>query len=359
MVDSTEKAPLELVELSGSPRAMGRAYGESLRDSVAALAELRFRNAMAQARLYGGRRLSRDDLLDIARRCLPEVQDFDPTGWEELSGIAEGANLSREEIWAMNALTDVRDIAAFGFEGEEACTAVLVAPERAEGGTAFFGQTWDLSTDNMPFVRLVRRRPIDGPSTLAVTLVGCLSLIGLNDAGVAVGTTNLRATDSRPGVGYLDVIHRALGSRNAREAARRIESAPRAAAHYYWVGQTNMAGSLECTARRAELEWTSGVRVQTNHMRTSLAAQEVRGTPMESSRHRLERMEALLAEEGGVSPSDLRRFLGDTQGGELAIDRRDFAGISTNAVVVIEPGEGSLSAVHGPASEGCWYTWSV
>jgi len=353
------KERLELIELAGSPRAMGQAFGESTRAQVQELIERRFRNAIAQARLYGGRRLERDDVLAIARRCLPSVEAFDAQGWQELRGIAEGANRSMEEVWAMNALTDVRDIAAFGFEGDEACTAALVGPGRAAEGSAIFGQTWDLATDNMPFVRLVRRRPADGAPTLSLTLVGCLSLIGLNADGVAVGTTNLRATDSRPGVGYLDVIHRALRSRSADEAASLIEAAPRAAAHFFWVGDAERAGGLECTARLSELRWTRDTLVQTNHLRTELASLQVGHTPMASSHHRAKRMEALLDGLPSVRSSDLRRLLADTEGGELSIDRRGFAGISTNAAIVIEPAERRFWGVHGPASLGRWHEWSI
>lgn len=350
---------LELIELSGAPRAMGQAFGEATRDEVQDLIERRFRNALAQARLYGGRRLQREDLLAIARRCLPKVEAFDAAGWDELGGIAEGANRSLEEVWAMNALTDVRDIAAFGFEDEEACTAALVGVERASEGRAVFGQTWDLATDNMPFVRLVRRRPTEGPSTLSLTLVGCLSLIGLNENGVAVGTTNLRATDNRPGVGYLDVIHRALRASTAEEASGLVEDAPRAGAHFYWVGDAGRAGGLECTDRRSILRWTRRTLVQTNHMRTELEALQVSNTPMASSHYRAGRMEALLQGVESVSSSDLRRFLADTEGGELSIDRRGFAGISTNAAVVIDPSERRFWGVHGPASLGRWHEWSI
>ena len=65
----------------------------------------------------------------------------------------------------MNGLTDIRDVSAFtlqntleSIQGDEGlgCSSVIVDSERTALNKPIVAQTWDLFTDNLPFVCLVR-----------------------------------------------------------------------------------------------------------------------------------------------------------------------------------------------------------
>lgn len=342
---------------------MGRAFGHRCRADISALYAVRRANALEQASAYGGRLVGESWLLDVARRCLPIVEAHHPEGFAELEGIAEGAQLSIAEIWAMNALTDLRDVAAFAELGllpdlpadGEGCSSVVVPGAASADGSPLLGQTWDLGTDNMPFVRVVRRRPQHGPATVALTTVGCLSLIGLNELGVAVGTTNLRAHDARPGAGYLDIIHRAL-SGNFDEACRTVREAHRAGAHYFYLaGPDGQTRCFECTAtRHVEIAPSAEAYVHTNHfLAPELRPLEVEGTPTASTFHRQDRL-TQLTRCSDLEVEQLMSFFADDDGDELAINRKDFGGISSNGSVVMAPGRRAFWAVHGPADASPW-----
>jgi len=353
---------MEVVELEGTRRQIGIQMGAAHRDEIRALYEARLQNAVRQALAYGDRHVDEPGLVALAERCLPYVREFDPRSWDELCGIAEGSRLDVRRIWLMNALTDVRDLAAYGESDwlrpvEEGCSAVLLGSERTGEGPRL-AQTWDLATDNMPFVRLVVRRPNGEDATASMTLVGCLSLIGLNERGVAVGTTNVRATDNRLGVGYLDVIHRALHQPDAARAVEVVESAPRAGAHFYFVADPDAEPvGLECSAHLCERVRVADAYVHTNHMlHPRTGALEALGTPMASSHARWSRFHRLLNRFGDPSVDALRRILGDREGGENAIDRRDHAGISTNGAVIMEPRARRIHVVHGSPADGAWVT---
>ena len=352
---------METLELAGTFQKMGEAHGEACRDLIQALYARRVANAILQAKTYGGRTIDEEGLLGLSARCLPMVQSYHPAGFEELCGIAAGAKLTALQVWTMNALTDLRDVAAFSdlmAADGEGCSSFIVQHDRSADGRRFCGQTWDLATDNMPHVLMVRRRPDNGPQTLCLTTTGCLSLVGLNEHGLAVGTTNIRSYDSRAGVCYLDVIHKALTARTAEDAAQAITTAPRAGAHYFYLlDAEGRALALECTAAQHEaIVVERGSYVHCNHfLRDGLRPLEVKGTPMASSNHRQTRLSALL--EGADAPlaaDDLMGFLADTQGGANAISRHDFAGISSNGAVVMEPAKRQLWAVHGPPDQGTW-----
>jgi isopenicillin-N N-acyltransferase-like protein len=355
---------MRVIEVAGSPSAMGEQLGEAEREAIHALYAARMRNCRDQAAQYGGRAVDEGWILRAAERCLPHVQAYAPAGLAELEGVARGARLELRQVWAMNALTDLRDVAAFADPGlgqteGEGCSSLVAQGAAVAGGGVLLGQTWDLATDNMPFVRVVHRRPEAGPETLALTTVGCLCLIGLNDVGLAVGTTNLRTTDARPGVGYLDVIHRALGETSFEAARRAIRDAPRAGAHYYYLGSVEgRVTTFECTAARAvERPVEDDVHVHCNHaLEPENAALEAEGMPVASTHHRQARLTALASTARPLEPRALQGFFADIDGGPLAINRKGFGGISSNGSVVMALDREGLRfwAVHGPADEGAW-----
>jgi isopenicillin-N N-acyltransferase-like protein len=349
------------IELSGSPTQMGTAFGEAFRTEIAQLYALRLDNALRQATQYGGRPATEAALLRLARACLEASERFDPSGTAELRGIAHGAGLSAERVLAMNGLTDLRDGLAWGALGEagaEGCTAVIVQRDASADGLARLAQSWDLASDNAPFVVAVERRPAEGPRTWSVTTVGSQSLMALNEHGLALGTTNLRTRDSGVGVPYLGLIHRALRETSAAAAGALIAAAPRAGAHsYLTLDRSGAACVVECTGRLAHtFVIERGCHVHTNHCQLPAHAALEADTPRRSSEARLARMRELLAERAGrIDAAWLRDCYADAAGGSLAICRKDFDGISTNAASVMTPATGELWACAGvPDSASKW-----
>ncbi len=355
---------MQVVELSGTHREMGAAYGEACREDIVGLYTARVSNAIEQAKAYGGRSVTEADLITIAKAALPMVKAYHEAGYEELEGIASGSNRSLEQTWVMNALTDLRDIAAFGdvsvwaapADGE-GCSSFIMQGDRTQDGTGYVGQTWDLSTSNMPFVRIVKRKPTEGPATVCLSTVGCLSLIGMNEHGVSIGTTNIRSVDAKLGVCYLDIIHKVLHQQSLAAAVEVITGAPRAGAHYYYVMDAEGAAAVECTAsQHATVDVAQGAYVHCNHvLEASNLELEAKGTPVLSSSHRQGRMAELVAQaQGPHSIEGLQAFFADHDGDERGICRHDVGGISSNGSVIMNPASKRLWAVHGPACTGTW-----
>lgn len=341
------------IELSGSPSEMGAAFGEAFRGEIADLYALRLQNALRQATQYGGRPVSEAALLRLAGACLAASERFDPSGTAELRGIARGARLDAERVLAMNGLTDLRDGLAWGEPGEvgaEGCTALIVQRDASADGVPRLAQSWDLASDNAKFVVAVHRRPAEGPETWSVTTVGCQSLMSLNADGLALGTTNLRTRDSGVGVPYLGLIHRGLREKSALEATREIAAAPRAGAHSYLaLDRSGASVVLECTGKLAHAFTVErGCHVHTNHCQVPAHIALEADTPRRSSEARLARMRELLASaKGRIDAAFLRACYADAAGGALAICRKDFDGISTNAASVITPQTGEMWACAG------------
>ena len=349
---------MRVLHFEGTPARMGEAFGESCREAIAELYALRLENAISQARQHGGRDVREADLLALARACLAASAQHHPDGAAELAGIARGARLAPERVLAMNGLTDLRDALAWGgpLEAAGGCTAFVVQRDRSADGRLWAGQSWDLGTGNLPYVVGVHRRPARGPETWCVTTVGCLSLMGMNAEGVAVGTTNLRTRDAGPGVPYLGLIHAALESSSAAEAVAWITSAVRAGGHAYTVvDRWGEAFAVECTAKRSRsLALRGGFHVHTNHCQLPEHQTLEAELSFASSQARLARMQELLRDADRIDRAFLERCLADTANGKLAICRDDFEGISTNAALVLSPDAALLRACQGLPSHGAW-----
>jgi isopenicillin-N N-acyltransferase-like protein len=353
---STDLLELQCVECRGSPRELGRAHGEALRERIRAFVEQR-RRALEQ---YFAERAQSSRVAEFdraGRLCLEAAERWDPEGTAEHFGIAEAAGIDPAVLYAAANMTDVRDVLLLQSTPErEGCTSLLVPAAKTGAGELIAAQTWDLNPEDLDFVVAIHRRPEHGPETWAVTCAGALSLVGMNEHGIAVGTTNIKTRASRPGVGYLTILHRALRSGSRAEALEALRTAPRAAAHTYWAADERGANELETDpAAVVERELVGVPIVQTNHCQAAELAGREGEAASSSSQRRLRRAQALL-DAGGLDVAAIQRLFADRADGVDSINRlpEDRQGTTTNACIVCVPGRRELWACRGSADRGRW-----
>lgn len=362
---SDSNAPLFVLptlRVAGTPRAMGHAQGESQRALITAFVEQRF----AAARVYFGERaaasgVNPDELFarfeETGRACLEAAERWDPEGSAEHAAIAEGAGISSARLYTVANMTDVRDVLLLpSAPDEEGCTSFLLPPALAKAGQVLAGQTWDLNPQDLDYVLAVHRLPDDGPETWSVGCVGCLTLMGMNQHGLAVGTTNIKIRGSRPGIGYLSLLHRMIRAKTRLEAGAIVEGAPRSAAHTYWAADAEGALEYEVSASSfVRREATQQPIARTNHCLAE-AHVPLQGEPTgSSSRARLGRMSQILS-SGAHDVSSLRAAFADRSDGVDSIARfpEDEQGTATNSCLIAEPKTRELWACKGPSQRGEW-----
>jgi isopenicillin-N N-acyltransferase-like protein len=346
---------LPIVECAGDARTLGQQQGEQLREPIAAFIDQRLTAFAQYSRERAGP--SVEQFLAVGEACLRRFEAWDPAGAAEHAGIAEAAGVSSEALYGATNMTDVRDVLLLpSSKTDEGCTSLLVPAALARSGQVLVGQTWDLNPTDLEFVVAVHRRPSLGPETWSVTCAGALSLTGMSALGVAVGTTNIKTKRSRVGVGYLSLLHRAIRAGSAAEAQELVRTAPRAAAHTYWLADADGATELECDPdsvieRRADLEPLA----RTNHC-LSVAMRGAEGEPpTASSQKRLLRAERQLR-SGTQDVASLQALMRDRADGVDSINRytEDDQGTTTNACVIAAPARRELWACRGPADRGQW-----
>lgn len=345
---------LPIVTVAGTPTAMGSAYGEALRGMIAAFVEERLR----AARVYLRERGVSDErtFLRLGGACLERLAIWDGEGHAELIATARAAEVDPVALYTAGNMTDIRDILALPIIAteREGCTTALVPGSHSAGGRVIAGQTWDLNPGDLDFVVAVQRNPVSGPRTFSVTVAGCPSLVGMNEHGVAVGTTNIKTRGSRVGIPYLSLLHRAIRCASRAEASELIRTCPLAAAHSYWIADASGVEDWERTPDSA-VRRDGGPLTRTNHCLSSLN-QPREGEPASaSSRARLARAQGVLS-AGGLTVEALRALFSDRSDGVDSINRfaEDGQGTSTNACVVAVPAKREIHACRGSADRGEW-----
>ncbi len=345
---------LQVIELSGSPRQMGRAHGEQFRDAIHDFAARRL-DACAQQATSAGWPDPRADVLGFCESALIEHERFAPAVYEEFRGIAEGADIGLDRLMMCNGLTDIIDVFAAPPDPSAGCTAWLAAPEATADGFVLAGQTWDMHPWAEPFVVAFRRRPDDAPASVTLTTTGCLSLIGVNEAGIAVGNNNLQPTDARAGVMYLAIIHQVLAQSSLASAVNVITTATRMSGHnYYLAGPDGEIVDVETTATRSEVITPGGaIYAHSNHYLLPELAKLEAKDPDRSTLYRLERMGQLLhTRVGELTVESIIEAMSDRTGQrDCRICRTDPADpAGTCAAAILSPQQGRVWAAQGAPS---------
>ena len=125
---------LQVIDAVGSPRQLGQAHGEQARDLIAQSLD-GWREAMArQGRVPADlvQELAQTSGLAAAlRQHLPWLSD-------EIAGIAEGANASVDDVFALNCLDEA------WWWGQPGPGCSVIALGATSSGSAICGQTMDL-----------------------------------------------------------------------------------------------------------------------------------------------------------------------------------------------------------------------
>ena len=344
--------------VSGTREEMGRQYGELCRDLIHGFVEGRVLAVEAYFAEAGHR--DTRPLFESGAACLEQVREFDPEGYVEHLNIAEGAGIDPVTLFTAANMTDVRDIVLLPASAispeDEGCTAALVPPSLSLNGSSLQGQTWDLNEPDVKYVIALHQVPESGPEVWTVTCAGCQTLMGMNEHGVTVGTTNLKTKGAQVGIPYLSVLHLALRQGTREAASEIVERALVAGSHSYWVGDGEGAIEWERSPLAAYSRTTgTGPLARSNHCLFDENISKEAEVP-ESTHVRLTRMQELLEQSDQHTPQSLMRIFANRSDGRLSINRyaEDQSGGTTNAVVVCNPAELEMLACRGQADIGAW-----
>ena len=347
---------------------MGRAHGRAYAEDIRRMTESRVR--LCSDPKWSGHALPRSEVLALAEACLDAHRDYAPQLVAELEGVGEETGLSLPELIILNGFTDFTDTLyrlggrrpqAAAQSAAQGCTAFIVPDEAAEGGAGFYGQTWDMHHAATPYVILLRVEPENAPPALMFTITGCVGMIGMNAAGIAVGINMLSGTDGRIGVTWPFVIREVLAQREIEAALACITSAELAGAHNYLLFDRSGRGyNVEAMATRSFItEVDAAPYVHTNHCLYAPTLSVERERPpdlLANSEARLASAEAILAKRP-VTAADL--FALTREPSAICRQAEPPYHVETCGAAVMRPQTGEFWAVWGLPSENEYQLFGI
>ncbi|MBI4027686.1 MAG: hypothetical protein HY360_22050 [Verrucomicrobia bacterium] len=176
------------------------------------------------------------ELLNGFIRC---HQNFSPDLYEEVNGIAEGSNVSMDDIWLVNGYWRYfRELECL--KPETACTSFCY--RRPGTREVFIGQTSDHSDPKtQDYMVAFTLQGNDIPETFMVAFSGSVGLFGFNANGLGVMLNNLPTLDVKEGVTAFFAVREALRCKTARESSERLEKAVFGACHHFLIADPSGA----------------------------------------------------------------------------------------------------------------------
>jgi isopenicillin-N N-acyltransferase-like protein len=294
------------LDTARSPRDNGRAHGESFRGEIQSLAELRTYLTVKVGGFSGA-----DEVMAAAKKHLPVLSYYDAGLFDELCGIADGANVTPEQIVVLNHYTDLRDLAKSGALDDDGCSVVLDRDSRV------LAQTWDMHATAIPYVMMLRIPPDgDRPGAWLLSLTGCLGMAGMNTAGVAIAINNLHSTDAVVGVVWSALVRKALYADTAVGARDSILISPVGSGHHYVVADDDHAYAIETSGQRRRVIWAGQPShyVHTNHCLDPRISEASRVPESSTTYDRYDWLSASVAARPIESVHDAWERLGSEEG---------------------------------------------
>lgn len=356
--------PIRSLTVKGDPYDLGFQHGRAYAEPIGKLTEERLRLCATDDWARAG--VHHRVILDLAARCMPYHHRFDEVLCAELEGLADGSGVPMAELLIMNGFTDFVDtLHQHVVDDPGGCTAVLTSPGVSSDGRGYLAQTWDMHTTATPYVIMLDVRPSVGPNVMTFTLNGCVGMIGINDAGIAVGINNLYTTEGKKGVTWPFVVRKMLAQTDVESAMTVLQNADLAGAHNYLVMGPDRDGTLqgynvEAVPSRQIVTPLQTTIAHANHcvaddlLRLERPRSEL---AMQSTATRLEQAQAFLAERSGRIDKDmlieLTRF---REGDGFSVCQTPVAGydVESSGACVMSPQTREIWAVWGLPSEGAF-----
>lgn len=267
---------LQVIEAAGGHYEIGFAVGAAAGQKIkAAIASYRI---ILPREGWSGPWQLPEEYLAAAEAVSPDLV-------EELRGMAEGAAVSFNDLFFLNALEEALEI-----QEPRRCSCIgLNVP-----GGCFLAHNEDWYAEDAAHIIVILARPRGKPAFISVTAAHFLATIGVNEAGIAQGVNSVASLDSRAGVPRMFAARAVLEATDLEEAVAIALPNGRAGGYNHMlVSRGGRMGNLETAACSHAFAPEDPVIYHTNHYV----------------------IPAMQAQEKGASQHSLKRY---TRLGELA-----------------------------------------
>ncbi len=288
-----------VVRVEGDARERGRQYGAQARERVQ-------RSLAAYGKVF--EHYATWDWSTVraeARRFHEPIREFGPQYLDELTGIAEGAEVDLDDIVAINVRTEIMFAAKARASGASLprvgeCSSFA---RIGHDGHVVVGQNWDWLPHAFDTTVVLESAPTTGPRFVTVVEAGLLAKFGMNSAGLGLATNALVSAQDvgAPGVPYHVLLRALLDAETPTDALATLQRGTRSASANYLIAH---ASGLALDVESAPGDFTRlfllqpderGSLVHTNHfLSPQLTGPDVGLWVMPDSPFRLQRVRAAM-----------------------------------------------------------------
>jgi isopenicillin-N N-acyltransferase like protein len=344
---------LAFLEIAGTPRQRGRAYGEGLRKLIGE----RDRRWRHEIETQG--KIAADAFIESflqQTNFLPAIDRWTPDLHEEVRGIAEGSGLAYRAVLAAQFMDEEW---WFQRQSHAHCSSFGVA---RTGEPTLVGQTMDLPSwmDGFQTLLLIRNAK-PGLDSYVVTAAGMISLTGMNSRGFAISVnTLLQLKHAVDGLPVAFITRHLIETAAVDQAVQFLQEVRHASGQNYVIGDGTQVRDFECGGDVvAEHKGDDGRVWHTNHPLVNGNLRPDRTEPwwahkLQDSSTRLAALERRLADGSPFSVEHAKAMLASRDHGEFPVSQevREGSDGCTFAAMVAELGrKPRLSVAPGAPSQ--------
>jgi isopenicillin-N N-acyltransferase-like protein len=301
---------IKMIEVlcSGTPHQVGLQHGEAAKEHIGR-AMIFYQNLFQKSC-----KMNWEEVKTFALKYQPYLEENWPKYVAEMQGVAAGAEVTYEDVLALNVRTEI----AFG-AFNDGCTALSWRGSR----TSILAQNWDWNTEQAENLICLKIKQEKGLSIQMVTEAGIIGKIGLNEKGVGCTLNALKAK----GVSFSKLpchlaLRTVMESVSRAAAVATLENAGVASACHILVADASGGTGMECSCEDiVKLEMNrDGIVTHTNHFILEHKSSVVEVVAFPDTIFRLSRINELLnaAKEEQPSQEVVDRFLRDEMEGDGA-----------------------------------------
>ena len=254
-----------VIRVEGDARERGRQYGAQARERIQRSIEA-YRGVFAHYATWDW-----STVLADARRFHDPIKAFGQTYFDELVGIAEGAEVDLDDIVAINVRTEIMFSAKARASGASLprvgeCSSFAHV---GDDGHVVVGQNWDWLPHAFDTVVVLEAIPEHGPRFVTVVEAGLLAKFGMNSAGLGVVTNALVSSYDlgAPGVPYHVLLRALMDATTATAALATLQRGVRSASANYLLAH---ASGLALDVESAPGDFTQLFLLQPDERRSLL-----------------------------------------------------------------------------------------
>jgi isopenicillin-N N-acyltransferase-like protein len=339
------------ISVSGTPFECGQQYGEAARQQIHFNLERYWKLLKKEAFMDRG----------LAMVFIPyhleAIEKYSRDIFDEMRGIASGANLTLEEVAVLNCRSEL--LAHADDVSFVECTSLYAAPESTTGET-LLAQNWDWYDLFRGGTVLLQIEQQGKPTVLTLTEAGIVGKIGMNSAGIGICLNLLKSRKKGNGVPIHVMLRKGLEAKQPNLASEAIYCADRAGSGNVIIAhREGEAVDFEITPDFIGLLYPQdGLLVHTNHfLSPSLQAGDLAIAESQSSIWRYGRALRLLRlMNGQITVEGVKEILRDHFSSPYCICRHpelipdNDQPVATLASVIMDLSAGEM---HVSAGEPC------